>query len=136
MKYICILGFFIISLTLSSAYAADTRRVVRVVDGDTVILDGGEKVRLLGINTPELGFHGKPVEAGALAAKSLLQQWVLNKQVSVVRDVERKDHYGRTLAHLFIEGSGHINVLMLQSGLATLSLHPPNLKYYAELLLG
>jgi endonuclease YncB( thermonuclease family) len=119
--------------SLPVAYAVEKQRVVRVIDGDTVVLESGEKVRLLGINTPELGFRGKPVEAGALAAQSLLKQWVLNKTVSMIHDVERKDHYGRTLAHLFIEGGEHINALMLQSGLAALSLHPPNLKYSAEL---
>lgn len=119
----------------SNVYAAKSTQVVRVIDGDTVILFGGQTVRLLGINTPEIGYRGKPNEAGAMTAKDDLKSLVLHKKIYIERDLEQVDQYGRTLAYLFLENGQHINETLLRRGMATLSLHPPNLKYAKPLQL-
>jgi endonuclease YncB( thermonuclease family) len=108
--------------------------VKTVYDGDTVLLEDGRKIRLLGINTPEVQHKNKLADAGGADAKS----WLINKlQQAKVRleiDFERTDKYGRTLAHLFTEKKEHINLTLVKSGLATASIYPPNLLYINELV--
>ena len=108
--------------------------VKKVYDGDTVLLDNGQKVRLLGINTPEVESRNKDEEPGGIEAKHWLQNRLSGKKVRLVRDAGRKDKYGRILAHLFTQQDEHINLELVINGLATLNIHPPNLKYADELL--
>ena len=104
-----------------------------VYDGDTVQLTDGRKIRLLGINTPEVEHRDKPTEAGGEDAKMWLINKLQNTQVRLEIGTEKTDKYGRTLAHLFTETKEHINVSLVKAGLATLSIYPPNLQYIAEL---
>jgi micrococcal nuclease len=108
--------------------------VKTVYDGDTVVLEDGRKIRLLGINTPEVQHKNKLADAGGEDAKT----WLINKlQHSKVRlefDFDKTDKYGRTLAHLFSEEKEHINLSLVKAGLATISIYPPNLMYVNELL--
>ena len=104
-----------------------------IYDGDTVQLEDGRKIRLLGINTPEVEHRGKPTEAGGEAAKTWLINKLQNTKVRLEIGVEKTDKYGRTLAHLFTEAKEHINVSLVKTGLATLSIYPPNLQYVDEL---
>jgi micrococcal nuclease len=105
-----------------------------VYDGDTVELEDGRKVRLLGINTPEIQHKDKMAEAGGEDAKA----WLINKlqhtRVRLEFDVEKIDKYGRTLAYLFSEKKEHINLSLVKAGLATISIYPPNLLYVNELI--
>jgi len=105
------------------------RSVVRVVDGDTVVLDGNERVRLIGINTPEtvdprraVQWYGKEASA---RAKALLE----GRRVRLEYDVERKDRYDRTLAYLFREDGLFVNLVLVQEGYAFAYRYPPNVKY-------
>jgi len=104
-------------------------RVKKVYDGDTVILDNGDKVRLLGLNTPEVAGSYRDEEPGGPQAR----QWLLGKiaglLVRLETDAERKDRYGRTLAHVFTADGTHINLALVKAGLATTDVFPPNLKY-------
>jgi len=125
--------FCIACMTCSVAYAAEFSKVVRVIDGDTVRLQTGESVRLLGINTPEIGYKGKRSDAGAEEAKAYLKKLVLNHRVLLEQDVEKEDKYTRKLAHVFLENGMHINAQMLRHGMAALSIHPPNFKYEQRL---
>ncbi|MEH6504470.1 MAG: thermonuclease family protein [Cycloclasticus sp.] len=117
----------------SSVIARETGRVAKVVDGDTVVLTSGEKVRLLSINAPEIGYRGELSEPGGYLAKEQLQGLVLGQLVYIEPDVELVDHYGRTLAHLFLANGRHINREMVRDGLAISNIHPPNLKYAEDL---
>jgi len=75
-----------------------TRTCVRVVDGDTIVLDGGEKVRLIGIDTPETVHPSKPVQHGGPEASRATKSLVEGREVQVEYDVQRLDKYRRTLA--------------------------------------
>lgn len=108
--------------------------VQKVYDGDTVVLNDGRKVRLLGINTPEVKHRDKMADAGGDEAKEWLKGRLLNKKVRLVTDAETSDKYHRTLAHLFTEQKDHVNVQLVEAGLAEVSLYPPNLLYAEELL--
>ncbi len=108
--------------------------VKRVFDGDTVMLENGIKIRLLGINTPEVEHRNKSGQPGGEEAKRWLEQAVSGKKIRLQKDIEKKDKYGRTLAHVFTEDHRHINLELVEAGLATVNIHPPNLKFTQELL--
>jgi len=134
-SFVLIAFFLLILGSHSTAYAKHLHKVARVIDGDTVELINRQKVRLLSINTPELGYNGTRNQAGSLGAKKNLERLVLNKPVLLEQDVEQKDRYGRILGHLFLEDGQHINFEMIRSGHATLNIHPPNLRYAESLQL-
>lgn len=105
-----------------------------VYDGDTVRLKDGRKVRLLSINTPEIDHDRKPGEPGGEVARKRLENLLNGHRVRLEYDVERHDKYGRTLAHLFTDTRRHLNRILVEEGLAAVSIHPPNLKYLDSLL--
>lgn len=109
-------------------------RVAYIYDGDTVKLEDGRKIRLLGINTPEVRHRNQMTEAGGEAAKRWLTQKLENRKVRLVTDVEQADKYKRTLAHLITEDKDHINVQLVELGLAAVNIYPPNLLYVNELV--
>ncbi|KAF3983961.1 MAG: nuclease [Methylococcales symbiont of Hymedesmia sp. n. MRB-2018] len=109
-------------------------QVKKVYDGDTVLLTNGNTVRFLGINTPETEKGNKLAQAGGEEAKRWLAKMLKNKKIRLEADVEKKDKYGRLLAYLFTEDKQHINLELVKRGLATVNIHPPNLKYTKQLL--
>lgn len=88
-----------------------TAVVSRVVDGDTVELNNGERVRLLGIDTPERG------ECHAETATQRLATLVQGQRVTLVRDGEDRDHYGRLLRYIDVNGVD-AGYTLIQEGLA------------------
>jgi len=108
--------------------------VKTIYDGDTVVLEDGRKIRLLGINTPEVQYKNKVADAGGADAKVWLNDKLQHTRVRLEFDAEKTDKYGRTLAHLFSEKKEHINLSLVKAGLATTSTYPPNLLYVNELL--
>lgn len=109
-------------------------RVKSIFDGDTVVLEDGQKIRLLGINTPEVQHRDKLADAGGEEAKQWLIAKLKDTKVRVETDVEKTDNYGRTLGYLFTENKEHINVLLVAAGLAEVTIWPPNLKYVTDLI--
>lgn len=89
--------------------------VQRVVDGDTLILAGSQRVRLLGINTPELGRDGRPAEPWAEEARRFLQSAVEGREISLGFDRESYDKYGRRLAYVYRRGT-LINEEIIRAG--------------------
>ena len=98
-----------------------------VFDGDTLALSDGRKVRLLGINAPEIGRDGDPPEPLAEAARARLEALAgPGTELRLRTDVERFDRYGRLLAHVFSEGGDNAQAHLLAAGLATTLVVPPN----------
>ena len=92
----------------------------KVVDGDTIYLSNGEKVRLVGVNTPEKGVTGYQ------ASKNFVQKLCLNKEVGInVDDKKYRDKYGRTLAVVLVDGK-NLNEMLLKEGLAEVMYIPPS----------
>ncbi len=108
--------------------------VEKVFDGDTILLSNGRKVRLLGINTPEVAGRNKSAEAGGEQAKDWLKSKLEHRKVLLQGDVEKQDKYQRTLAYVLTEDKEHINLELVKRGLATVNIYPPNLKYLEPLL--
>lgn len=109
-------------------------RVKSVYDGDTIILKNDDRVRLLGVNTPEIEGRFRQDEPGGIAAKAWLQNQLKNGKVFLEYDKEKHDHYQRLLAHLHLPDGKHINVGLIENGLATVSIIPPNLRHTKELV--
>ena len=112
----------------------DFYKVKTVYDGDTVMLEDGRKVRFLGINTPEIQHRDKPDEAGGEQAKDWLIDKLKNTRVRLEGSIEKTDKYGRTLAHLFTEKKEHINLQLVEAGLAAINIYPLDLIYVDELV--
>lgn len=120
------------ALAIHPGYAY--HRVKRVYDGDTLLLENGQKVRFLGINTPEVESRRKLAEPGGVEAKQWLQTRLKGKKIRLQTDVEKQDNYGRLLAYVFTEDGAHLNLELVGRGLATVNIHPPNLRYSQQLL--
>ena len=102
--------------------------VNQVIDGDTIILSDERHVRMIGIDTPEIGYDGRKSEMGADEARDYLSRLLTtNKTIYMIYDRQREDHYRRTLAHLFLQDGTSIQSLLLKRGLATSLTIPPNL---------
>ncbi|MDT8311938.1 MAG: thermonuclease family protein [Methylophaga sp.] len=104
-----------------------------VYDGDTLVLENGERVRLLNINAPEISSRHRDSEQGGEAAKTWLKQQIGNQAIYLRFDKEKRDRYDRMLAHIFLDNERHLNAEMLRQGLAALTVHPPNLLYVDEM---
>ena len=102
--------------------------VERIADGDTFTCRDGRKVRLIGIDTPELG-QGAP---GRLAREALVRLAPPGTTVRLEGDAAPRDRYGRALAHVW-SGSRLINEALVLEGWALLYTVPPNVKYAERL---
>jgi micrococcal nuclease len=102
--------------------------VDRVVDGDTFYCRDGQKVRLIGVDSPERAQH----PFGAEARLALLQLLPPGTAVLLQRDVAPTDRYGRVLAYVWT-GPRLVNEAMVQNGWAVLYTVPPNVKYAERL---
>ena len=108
--------------------------VKRVYDGDTLILENNQRVRLLGINTPEISSHYREAEPGGIEARDWLKNQLSENQIYLQYDTEKRDRYDRLLAYAWTPDGDFINEKLLQKGLAALSLKPPNLQYADQLI--
>lgn len=106
----------------------------RVIDGDTLKLESGEKVRLIGINTPEVENRFSEAQPGGEAAKTWLKKTLRSPYIWLEYDAEQFDKYDRRLAHVFTESGDYINAMLLKEGFAMLTLTPPNLRYATKLI--
>lgn len=128
-----VIGAFLLPLekvAASCEYSGALESVVirSITDGDTLVLDDGRKVRLLGVNTPELGFGGQLSEPYALAAKDYVKSlWKSERRAEIGIGRQGKDKYGRVLAHVFI---GEVNVVeqLLAKGWGFSNVRPPDLE--------
>jgi micrococcal nuclease len=107
-----------------------TARVTRVIDGDTIVIEGDQRVRYIGIDTPEL--YPEPEDFGE-EARQANRKLVEGKLVRLERDVSNTDQYGRLLRHVFVDGEIFVSAELVRQGLAEVRDYPPDLKYQEEL---
>lgn len=102
-----------------------------VYDGDTLLLNDKRKVRLIGINAPEVAHHKKKGQPYGREATEKLRQLLKAAKYKVRLEIgeQEKDRYKRTLAHVFLPDGTDLSLWMLQNGLATLMTFPPNTRY-------
>lgn len=97
-----------------------------VIDGDTLELTDGRRVRLIGIDTPEIGYRGQPSEPFAKKARAELERLVKGADLQLVVGKQSKDRYGRTLGHLYVDGV-NLEAQLLRDGLGFAVGIAPNL---------
>lgn len=102
----------------------ESRIVTRIVDGDTIVVEGGDRVRLLDIDTPEKG------QSCYTEAKDRLAELIDGKEVILEKGKEDKDVYGRLLRYIFINDT-LINLQMVREGLANLYFYYKDTPYYS-----
>ena len=101
-----------------------------VIDGDTVAQSNGEKVRLIGIDTPEISRNSKPSQTYALVARDFLRSLLVRGHKYILSyGIERRDRHGRSLGYLFREDGQNLQAEILARGYATPLNIPPNILF-------
>ncbi|MFN8506489.1 MAG: thermonuclease family protein [Dehalococcoidia bacterium] len=106
--------------------------VTRVVDGDTIVvnINGTEdRVRYIGVDTPETVDPGQPVQPFGPEASALNRSLVEGKRVCLEKDLTNRDRYGRLLRYAWLADGTMVNEALLLAGLATVVTYPPDVKY-------
>ena len=113
-------------------------QVRRVVDGDTVELTNGQKIRLLNIDTPETVKANTPVMCYGPEASTFTKKLLTDKMVQLTADKEADDKYGRGLRFIFLDGvdtsnvENSINAELVKNGFARMVVYKPNNTYAKE----
>ncbi len=123
--------------------------VKRVVRADTVVLESGERIRLIGLEAPNppkptyepTDQYGRPVMKKEVSPITSLdeqslefaQELLLDKYVRLEFDEERKDSNFQTMAYIFLKDGTFANTEILRQGFANLRITPPNTKYASKL---
>ncbi len=116
--------------------------VEHAVDGDTLKLSGGERVRLIGVDTPEAHYSNKllrdarrsrkdvrSIQAFGRKSSSFTRSLCAGKKVRLEFDVVKRDKYGRLLAYVYLEDGTLVNARILEEGFGQVMTIPPNVKH-------
>ncbi len=134
-------------MPLGRTYNYSDVLVTRAVDGDTLVLESGERVRMIGIDTPEM-HESKKLYRDAQRTKQdaatiqklgrisygFTRNLVEGKRVSLEFDVEKYDRYKRLLAYVYLKDGTFVNAKIVEEGYASLMTYPPNVKHADEFL--
>jgi micrococcal nuclease len=108
-------------------------KVTYVVDGDTIDLSTGERVRYIGVDTPETKHPIKGVECFGQEAAGKNKELVLDKKVRLEKDVSDKDKYGRLLRYVYLDDL-FVNDYLARNGFAHAATFPPDVKFSRQFL--
>lgn len=131
--FLNLLMIFWASLAFGDHPSEKLYRVTRVIDGDTIEIEGEQLVRYIGMDTPELRekkfdrWEYRP-QPYAKEARALNYKLVSGQQIRLEFDVVKKDKYGRLLAYVY-KDKIFINREIIRQGYAVLLTIPPNIKY-------
>ena len=120
-----ILTALLLLAVAAQAAAAEHFLVKRVVDGDTIIVDKIGRVRLIGVNTPEIPHSGQPGQKGGEDAATFTRKLLTGKEVALEYDSMLHDKFGRTLAYVIMGDGTVVNEELLRRGYAEPILHLP-----------
>lgn len=115
----------------TSSAELGTFKVTRVIDGDTIEIEGGEHVRYIGIDTPETVDPRKPVQCFGIEASKKNKELVEGKTVRLENDITDRDKYGRLLRYVWVD-SLFVNLELVKQGFATSYSYPPDVKFQKE----
>lgn len=135
-------GIYGCSRSIESHYNYEDILVKRAVDGDTLVLENNQRVRLIGIDTPEIHESNRlywqaqrnktdiqTIMALGRKAYAFTRNLVEAKRVRLEFDVEKYDKYGRLLCYVYLKDGTFVNAKIVQDGYASLLSIPPNVKY-------
>ena len=112
--------------------AAEKAKVIYVLDGDTIEIEGGKKIRLIGVDTPELNIRENTPDCFATESAKITKQLLENQTVELEKDKEDTDKYGRFLRYVYADNV-FINEFLLEQGYGRRISIAPNTKYWKEL---
>jgi len=132
--------FGALASALSPTGPTETAQVVRVVDGDTIVVDrgrGSESLRYIGMDTPETVDPSQPVQWMGMEAANANRRLVEGREVVLERDVSEVDRYGRLLRDVWVRDGTTwvlVNLRLVEQGFAQVTTYPPDVKYVDALL--
>ncbi len=135
--FLICLSFIILSCKKNSAELTTGLikvKVVKAVDGDTVLLENGEKIRYAGINTLERKTLSEKSEPFAEEAYQLNKKLTEGKILLLELSLKERDIYGRLLGELYLENGTSVSEILVKNGLALVCYYPGNAKYYEKYL--
>lgn len=132
-------------IPFGKSHSYDDILVTRAVDGDTLALENGEKVRLIGIDTPEMhesaklfrdarrsGQEARAIQSLGRRSYQFTSGLAAGTRVRLEFDVEKRDKYNRLLAYVYLKDGRCINAEIVKQGYASLMTIPPNVKHADE----
>lgn len=124
---------------LAASDEARLKRVVKVIDGDTIEIENGIKVRYIGIDTPEIHHPKKDVQCFGKIAAEKNKELVEGKQIRLKKDISEMDRYGRLLRFVYLEeptatgpATLFLNDYLVRQGYALASTYPPDITYASQ----
>jgi micrococcal nuclease len=111
-----ILLVLIIPLLFTPGFPNDLVRVKKVIDGDTLLLTNSEKVRLIGVDTPETKHPQRPIERFGKEACLFTRRMAEGKEVRLEFDWQKRDKYGRLLAYVYLTDGTFLNAEIIKQG--------------------
>jgi micrococcal nuclease len=116
---IACVGFFFAALLPTGVHAKELRTVKQVIDGDTILLENGEVVSLIGVDAPEIKHATKAGAGMGKESAAFVRKLVEGKRVRLEFDpanANHKDNRKRTLAYVFLEGGTFVNAEIIKHG--------------------
>lgn len=126
--------FFTLGAFAPETLAADLGRQAQVrwvIDGDTFEVGNGEKIRLIGVDTPEYEPWKGRIDAYGRESAEFTKKLLTGRKVRLEFDAEPKDKYDRTLAYVYLESGEFVNLKLLEEGYARAMYIRPNGRHYA-----
>ena len=111
-----IFGVFLLVLFLLSTSHAEIYKVKRAIDGDTLLLTNGERVRLIGVDTPETKHPQKPVQYFGKEASLFTGHMIGGKEARFEFEKHKRDRYGRLLAYVYLLDGTFLNAEIIKQG--------------------
>jgi len=121
------------ALEIQNKTQLETFKVTRVIDGDTIEIKGGERVRYIGIDTPETIDPRKPIQCFGVEASKKNKELVGGKTVRLEKDITNRDKYNRLLRYVYV-GNVFINLELVKQGFAYSYPYPPDIKYQDQFI--
>lgn len=141
------LGFKSLPFIKSASAKDELYYISRVVDGDTLKLSNNDRVRLIGVDTPEVFYSEKllrdakrshkdikSIQALGERASEFTKSLCRDKRVRLEFDVAKRDRYGRLLAYVYLEDGTFVNAKILEEGFGQVMTIPPDVKYADKFL--
>jgi len=137
--YIFFLSLFLIFISCQRSPFGSKEKLIRVsvervIDGDTVVLGNGERLRYAGINAPELHTEKGIPQPFALESYEFNKKLVEGKTLYLELALRERDRYGRLLGELYFENGTSVSELLVREGLAFVCYYPGSGKYYERYL--
>lgn len=113
---------------INTAQKPQSIKIVRVIDGDTIVTENNQKIRLIGIDTPEVNNNNNSQKCLGDIATNKMKELVEGKDVILEKDVSDIDKYGRLLRYIWVDNT-LINKTLVQEGYAKVDTVKPDIKY-------